>query len=548
MNRKMRKALSLLLAIIMVMSLVACGGKNNTANSGNDKTDTSNTQKDTSTEGKTSQGTKVEATESADAEYASEITIELTVGSLDPTDGWSATREGYQRLVFDNLIYIDDITGEETLMLAESVEWTDDTYTCLHIILKDYATFSNGDPVTTADVEYSFGRTTYGSFKKMYDRCEIISDTEMKVYLKQACAPFYNILSRVFTGIVCKAEAEKNPDGLALIGSGPFVYDMESYVAANSVTLVRNENYWNKDFESPTEKIHIVKIKDPSAAAIALQNGEINFGVNFNANELPQMEKDENLVVTTYNSLNFIYMCFNDHGDSTAVTEEEKNFRRAVACAVNKEDIIAGVDGGMVMTSMWPYDHAAYIANESDYEHDLSYSPEMANEYLAKAGGKTEFKVLVDTSRAWCKLAAMVMQEQCRAVGITMNIEETDSTGFTAASKWEPLMNSDYDANLWSTVFTIEFANWNHYTVGNNVNRALMNDPEIVAALEQVYTADEAAKSDLYKTMQTEVHNNVSYLPLIFREMNYAYTKGLENFEMTASPCYVLRNIRLRTN
>ena len=42
MNRKMRKALSLLLALIMVVSLVACGGKNNTANSGNDKTDTSN--------------------------------------------------------------------------------------------------------------------------------------------------------------------------------------------------------------------------------------------------------------------------------------------------------------------------------------------------------------------------------------------------------------------------------------------------------------------------------------------------------------------------
>ena len=81
-----------------------------------------------------------------------------------------------------------------------------------------------------------------------------------------------------------------------------------------------------------------------------------------------------------------------------------------------------------------------------------------------------------------------------------------------------------------------------------DILQAMMNDPEIVAALEQVYTADEAAKSDLYKTMQTEVHNNVSYLPLIFREMNYAYTKGLENFEMTASPCYVLRNIRLRTN
>ena len=114
----MKKLLSLLLAVIMVMSLVACGGKNDTANDGKtNEAPKTETQKDTSTEGKEASGGKVEAsTEKTDvpAEYAEELTLVLSVGALDPGDTWNAQREAYQRFVYETLIRVDEVTGEIT--------------------------------------------------------------------------------------------------------------------------------------------------------------------------------------------------------------------------------------------------------------------------------------------------------------------------------------------------------------------------------------------------------------------------------------------------
>ena len=541
----MKRALSLVLAAIMLMSLVACGGKNNTANDGKTNEPPKTEQKpSTSTEGVTGEATKVEVSQDAEAEYAKEITLALSLGDLDPSVGWSATRESYQRLVFDTLLWHDDVTGEIEMMLAKSVEWADDTSTRIHVVLRDDIVFSNGEKLTAEDVDYSISRATYSSVTTYYDHCEIINDYELDIVLKKPCSGFMAVLGRAACAIVCKSATEAHPDKQARIGSGPYVYDMDSYVAANKITLNRNEKFWGE--QNPTEKFHLIKMADSTAAAVALHNGDVDWIVDIGEADIPGVEADEDLVLHKYNAYNFVYLAFNDKADSTTLTEEEKNFRRAVACAINKEDIAIGLGGGMVMTSMLPYDHPAYIANESDYEHDLSYNPEKAKEYLAKAGGKTEFTIVVDTGRPYVKVPAQIIQEYCRQVGITMNIEETDSTGLSALAKWGQL---EYDGTMWSNLFVMETVNWNYFTPGSGVNRAMMVDPEIVAALD-VLTAssDEAVKNEQYDIMLRNTHENVSWLPLVFREMYVAYTKGMEGFSLTPSPTYNYREMRLRTN
>jgi len=548
----MKKALSLLLAVVMVMSLVACGGNNTANNTG--KEETGKTETPGSDFGDKSQGVVIGGDKTEDknsevkAEYASEITLAGwgSIATLDPGEAWNASREAYQRLVYDTLLYHDDTTGEITMQLAKSVEWDNDDCTRVHVVLRDDIVFSNGEKLTAADVEFSIGRNTYSSVTSFYDNCEIVNDYELYINLKKPCSGFMPILSRACCAVVCKSEAEKHPDGLALIGSGPYVYDMDSFVAGNSITLVRNDKFWGE--KNPTEKIKLVHIADPSAAAVALKNGEINFFQNFNDVDLVGLKATDDIEIAEYTSTNFVYMGWNDRRDSTSLTEEEKNFRRAVACAINKEDIVAGLGGGAVMTSLWPFDHPAHIANESDYEHDLSYNPEKAKEYLAAAGGKTEFTCWVTTDRAWCKLAAQVAQEYLKQVGITMNIEETDGTGFSAMSKWDRDVN-EIECHIFSNLFVMESVNWNYYTVGSGVNRPLLADPEATAALEAAQaTADADKKNEYYQTMQRENHENVTWLPLVWRKMNFGYTKGLQNFEATASPTWQMRGICLRTN
>ena len=542
----MKKALSLILAVIMVMSLVACGGKNDTANNGGDKTNTTDTQKpDTSLAEKDTSGTKVEATEKTeDATYAEEVTIAVGVADLDPGETWNSERELYQRFVFDSLLYIDDVTGERTLTLAKTFEWTDDTCTAIHVVLKDDVVFSNGDPVTSADVEFSFGRNTYTTMVQVYDHLEILSDKEFIIHLKMPYVNFPNYLSRACGSIVCKAEAEKHPDGLALIGSGPYKYDMDTFVAANSISVVKNDKYWGEP--SPTQKVNFVKIADKSAAAIALQKEEINFMIAANQNEIPNLNAQDNVTVAEFSSYGFIYMGFNDKCDTTAVTEEELNFRRAVACAINRDDIIAGLGGGDHCITLWPYDNPAYIGDVSEYEYDLTYNPERAKEYRAKAGGRTELNALVDTSKAYVKVSAQIIQEHLRQVGITLNIEETDSTGFSSICKWGIV---DHDVVIHNNLFSLKEGGYALFQPNSNPNRALMASPEVSEIIDRAMTATtQEAQAQAVKDLSHYINRTVSYLPLTWRPQNYAYTTGLENFVVSSGPCYALRDVALRTN
>ena len=540
----MKKALSLILALIMVMSLVACGGKNDTAN---DKTNTGTTQQQPpkQEEQKAPTEIKVEATEKTeDAKYAEEVTLALGVGALDPGDGWNAERDAYQRFVFDSLYMVNDSTGEVEMQLAKSVDWVDDKFNALKVVLRDDIHFSNGEKITTADVEFSLGRNTYANMTSYYDHSEILSDTEMIIHMKKPYRDFYSVLGLSCASIVSKAETEKNPDGLALIGSGPFVYDMDSYVAASSISMVRNENYWG-EFDSPTKKINIVKIADKSAAAIALQKGEINFMVAANDNEIPQLEAADSVTVQNYASYGYIYVAFNDFQDTAAVSEEDLNFRRAVACAINRDDILIGIGGGSHQTAIWPYDHPGYGTNE-DYEYDLSYNPEKAKEYLAAAGGKTEFTALVDTSKAYLKVSSQIIQEQLKQVGITLNIEETDSTGFTAMSKWGV---AEYDAIIHNNLFAIRAGSYGLFNKGANTNRAAAYSEELMSYVEGAQTAlTDEAQYEQQKNIHKYFNKTCSYVPLVWRFSNFAYTTGLENFAVSAGPCYYMRDIALRLN
>jgi len=533
----MKKVLSLILAIIMIMSLVACGG----APATNDAPAADNKVEAPVADNKT----ETPATP-AEPKYAEEVTIALPVGSLDPNLIWGLDVNGYQIMVFETLLTRDDETGELHMKLAKSVEWANEECSKLHVILRDDIFFSNGDPVTAADVAYTMDRVVYGSVATYYDSSEIVSDTELDINLTGPCSTFMPILSIGACGVVNKAAAEANPDGLGLIGSGPWAYDMSTYLAENSITLVRNENYWG-EFESPTKKVNFVKIADASAAAVALKTGDVHFAKDLQATELPGLEQNKDLVVSRFPATNFIEISCNDRLETDSLTEEEINLRRAVACAINKEEILVatGNEMGQTMTSMWRFDDPSYIANESDYEHDLSYNPEKAKEYLSKAGGKTDVLMWFSSTEPGVPVAAQIIQEQCRQVGINVELYEIDGSSFTAAVRSGTI--PEYDMVVWRNSFNYDVINFNHYLTTSSVNRAFLNSSKAYAAMDIINnSSDTATRNEQVKVMQTAVHDTVSIIPLYFREMNNAMAAGLEGAYHNSVPVYDFTNVALR--
>lgn len=533
----LKKWFSLLLVAMMVLTLTACGKKADEPAKpvAEAKTEVPAAEK---TEAATAAATEAPAPQAEEKPaYAEKVVFGLEKGltSLSPYDSWSTVMNGVECAVFDRLVSYDAETDTVSMLLAKSVDWVGDAHDRLHVVLRDDVLFSNGDKVTADDVIYSFDNVVYTAFKNYYDHCEKISDTELDVYLKQPASFFIKSTSFGFASIVCKKEAEQGN----FVGSGPWMFDVDSFVVGSSVNLVHNPHYYG---EKPLTKTYTLQIiADASTRLLALQTGELDAIFNLNVNEIPNAQADENIKVDVTSGLTFVYMAWNNFK-----SEELKNpyLRLAVACAINKEEIMmaCGEKDAKVMVSMWDQSDAGYITDNAEYGVDLSYNPEKAKEYLAKSDVKS-FTALVNTSFAFDKIAAQVIQAQLANVGITMEIEETDTTGFKAASKWSS--DPKYTAIIHHNLFVgLPAVGLTYFAVDSNVNKATLNNARVNELIAKYAASVDKAESDGYiKEIQKIVHDDATYIPIYWRTLTYAYSKNLEGYTATPGGGWEMRNV-----
>ncbi len=199
-------------------------------------------------------------------------------GALDITRNVSNQLASIEGLVVTNLMEF----GPEGVKpgLASSVEQPNPTTYVYHL---KSVKFSNGKPVTAADVVFSLERNVSGkeSWTKSYweDASSISAPNSSTVVikLKQPNAIFQDVVA--FTSqVIEKASAEKigekalGTPGHMLIGAGPWKVD--SYQPEANVQLARNP-YWTGP-RQPAEKITIDLFKTEASMALAMRSGAID--------------------------------------------------------------------------------------------------------------------------------------------------------------------------------------------------------------------------------------------------------------------------------
>lgn len=230
----------------------------------------------------------------------------LTVGKLLPlqavdphkvNDGMS---NEVLTAVFDGL-YTLDADGEVDPLMAESYEVSEDglTYT---FQIRD-AQWSNGDPVTAHDFEYSWKRlvnpetaapnsneAVAAGIKNAnaivnegvdYDELGVtaIDDSTLEVQL-EADVPYFRAL------LVRPAFLPVNEDYLASVGdeygqtpettiyNGPFVWTDWDF--SNNFSVARNADYWNVE-NIDLDEIRWQVVKDSQTAALLQESGDLDF-------------------------------------------------------------------------------------------------------------------------------------------------------------------------------------------------------------------------------------------------------------------------------
>jgi len=171
-------------------------------------------------------------------------------------------------------------SGINTPSLAESFTQSRDGLTYEFVIRKGVK-FHNGEPVTAADVKFSFDRYKGAGAKLLKERVreiQIVDPGRVRIHLKEPWPDFMTFYGTSATGagwIVPKAYVEKvGDDGFkrAPIGAGP--YKFVSFNPGVELVLEAWDGYWRK---APNVKRLVLRsLPEETTRAAALKKGEVD--------------------------------------------------------------------------------------------------------------------------------------------------------------------------------------------------------------------------------------------------------------------------------
>jgi ABC-type transport system substrate-binding protein len=347
--------------------------------------------------------------------------------------------------VYDTLLRIETPSGDGLAPgLAETWEW-DDASLSYVFHLRDNAMFSNGDPLTAADVVFSVNEWLTGEFSSSYyanvDHAEAVDDSTVKIVMKQVDTFLPSLLTWCTSPIYPSDFAGETRDAFfqSPIGAGPYaVSDWEDPMGTSEkITLVPNEHYYGwKDGAAPLDTIVVETITDPNQRALEFQAGDVDLLEAVDSATATQMSPDQ-LRTTTPNPIQTTLV------NETAPGLSNPDVRQAFSLALDRDTLAATLaDGSVPAEGALPINVPGWVAPSTPY----SYDPDEAKALLA-ASGETDltFTLLYDASDHSSDVLAQAMQAQLAEVGITLEFETTDGNTVIARQS-----SSDFELSLTS--------------------------------------------------------------------------------------------------
>ncbi len=496
----LKRMTALILILVMVLSLAACGGG-----------DKDNEAKDT----------LVFGSSWADAT------------SLDPAlDGSSKSMYIICQL-YDPLFYYDDEDGIIPA-IAESYEISEDgmEYT---IKIRDNAYFHDGSKIMASDVVFTLLRATESAAQVKYAsniaNAEVVDDSTVKVTLKVEFAPFIKYLSGIYV-VSEKAITEMGDrygvDGV--VGSGPYM--LKEWKVGEYTLMEAFPDYWRG--ETPIKYLKVIGIVDASSMLIALETGDVDLTYNVSANDLELIKNNPDLKLYTKETSHMFWFLTNN----TTFPFNNKLLRQAVNYACNKEDILQAEKkgwGSLVDTNyMLAPQSFGYTTNEK--VENYPYDPEKAKELLVEAGYPDGFEFTINALQGWGDNAAFALQENLKAVGITANVELIeDSVSFDniAALTYQMDVMGTNDRFLDADML------YDRYHTGSGNNQVGYSNPEFDKIIESARAEQDPDKrTELYDQAVAILKEDACVIPCYFETYFAASSADLKGYDLESNIHY----------
>ena len=469
------------------------------------------------------------------------------IATLDPAVGYDWQNWPAIKMLFDALLDYKPGTTDLEPRLAAAMPVISEGGRAYTFTLRDGVKFSNGQPVTAGDVQFTLERVLNPATKspgagffadiagsaefaagkaKTLAGVKVLGPKSVKITLSQPNAAFLNVLATNFAFIVPKAAtlAAGADFGRKPVGSGPFT--LKTWDVGKQLTFERNPAY----FRSGAPGLDEVNIKvglDPSVAYLSLQRGEVDLlGDGVPPAQYLQAQTDPKLkaLIVSQPQVNTTYLAIN-----TGVKPfTDVRVRQALQYAIDKVKVLRLVNGrGLIATQVLPPSMPGFDASYKG----PSYDPAKAKALLAAAGFKNGFSTTLYTNATDPNpRIAQSLQQDLAAVGIKAAIKsqaastviDAAGTPKTAALVWSGGMawTQDYPdpSDFFWPILSCRSAiqgGWNWPFLCDKKLDAL------AAKADRLTTAAERpARLNLYKQVFKGVMDAGAWVPM-FNEVRY---------------------------
>ncbi|PID97460.1 MAG: ABC transporter substrate-binding protein, partial [Actinomycetales bacterium] len=297
------------------------------------------------------------------------------------------------------------------------------------VTLRDGAKFTDGNPVTTDDVVFSFERvldpankSLYASFIPFVEKVEKKDDKVVTIKTKY---PFSLVPERLsVVKVVPKAAVEADPKAFDMMPIGTGAYKMtDNGASSQKVVLERNDDY-NGPRPAKVKTVEVDIIPDDSTRTNALTSGAVMAIDSVPATNLASLSESKD--VAAKQGFGLVFVLFNNGPNSPM--KEQKN-RQAIMYALDYAKIcsVGMSDLATPASCFVQEDHPAYKKASTVYSYDL----EKAKALLAETGLK-EIKFLA-TNHGFFSGVRPIVKENLEALGIKVSYDEKKSADAYAA-------------------------------------------------------------------------------------------------------------------
>lgn len=524
-RNKLRSAVAVMSILVLVGSLLAACGNNANNNASSDPSGESDGQ--------------------APKEFR--FTLASEPPSLDPALSTDAQSHIVGMGLFEGLYRLTPEGTAEPAM-AESVDISDDglTYT---FTIRQGAQWTNGDPVTARDFEYSWKRTlapeTAADYAYMlyylengekYNAGEASADEvgvkaldeyTLEVKLASPTPYFLDIITHNSYWPVNQNAVEGDPawatDIKTLVTNGPF--KLTEWVHGGKLVLTKNPDYYNKDAIN-FDQVTITLVEEESTVFNLFQTDEIDW-IGAQAGSIPtdqvaqviaSGDAEVKATASTY------YYIFN----TTKAPFSNAKIRKAFAMAIDRQAIIDNVTKAnqqpafaLVPPSIRGTDGQSFRDMYPDtgyFEENIEEAKRLLAEGLQEEGlsGFPEITLLYNTSEGHKVIAEAVVDQWRKNLGVEVKLSNQEWGTFleTRNAQQFDIARAGWGADI---NHPINFSYDLIYSGSGNNDGAYAN-PKVDELLEQaIATSDESqAMANIAEAEKIAIADDMAVLPVYY--------------------------------